>query len=67
MKALKNLTIPMINEMIKTIGDRAIFIKYWQRNFRPLEPSSENKEKDIQPLIKRKVKSIFYFFKFRII
>ncbi|XP_029658996.1 uncharacterized protein LOC115232954 [Formica exsecta] len=53
-KALKNLTIPMINELIQTIGDRAIFIEYWQRNFsRPLI-SSENKEKDAQPTFKKR-------------
>ncbi|GAB1859783.1 hypothetical protein CAJAP_01021 [Camponotus japonicus] len=45
-KALKNLTISMINELIQTIDDRAIFIEYWQRNFNRSLTNSENKEKD---------------------
>lgn len=54
----------MINELIQTIGDRAIFLEYWQRNFsRPLT-SSENKEKDAQPIFKKRVKLIFCFLKF---
>lgn len=52
MKALTNLTIPMINEIIKTIGDRAIFIEYWQRNFSK-PTTSQNKEKDLQPTSKK--------------
>lgn len=36
----------MINELIQTIGDRAIFIEYWQRNFNRSLTNSENKEKD---------------------
>lgn len=51
----------MINELIQIIGDRAIFIEYWQRNFsRPLI-SSENKEKDAQPTFKKRVKPICFF------
>lgn len=60
MKALKNLTIPMINELIQTIGDRAIFIEYWQRNFNKLT-NFENKEKDEQTIFKKRVKLVFYY------
>lgn len=60
-KALKNLTIPMINELIPTIGDRAIFIEYWQCNFsRPLT-ISQYKETDALLIFKKRVKQIFYF------
>lgn len=54
MKTLKNLTIPMINELIKTIDDRAIFIEYWQRNFNRQLASKENKEKDPRLYFKKR-------------
>lgn len=50
----------MINELIQTIGDRAIFIEYWQHNFSKSLINSENKEKDVEPTIKKRVK-IFNF------
>lgn len=46
----------MINELIKKIGDRAIFIEYWQHNFSRPSTSSEIKEEDTQPILKKMVK-----------
>lgn len=58
MKALQNLITPMINELIKRIGDRAIFMEYWERNFNKLS-TSECKETDPRPVLKkRRVKLI---------
>lgn len=62
-KALKNLTLPMINELIQTIGDKAIFIEYWQRNFNKFLTNSQIEEKDTQPILKRRVKLTFCFLK----
>lgn len=58
-KALQNLTIPLINELIETIGDRAIFIEYWQRTFS--KPLTSIQNKDTEPILKKRVKSIFCF------
>lgn len=51
----------MINELIQTIGDKAIFIEYWQRNFTKPLTSPQIEEKDTQPILKRRVKLTFCF------